>query len=172
RRTARRAACAAGPHAKREEFVVNQLVTLHTQSLRGPIVADYLDKLAIGLRTARLNNTYPDRRRVQGSLEAMKLAMDAGLYEQIYVDARAGLPNMASFTRVVTDHEVAEGSLSRLSTTAHSEAKRDEADVYARLLEKRKYYEAISGQPYAPLDEHRVQLRRHDPATGTAEFRL
>src|SRR5690606_19452472 len=133
-----------------------------------------------------------DRRRVQGSLEAMKLAMDAGLYEQIYVDARAGLPNMASFTRVVTDHEVAEGSLSRLSTTAHYEAKRDEADVYARLLEKRKYYEAkraeadgdarlletrtyyeaISGQPYAPLDEHRVRLRRHDPATGTAEFRL
>lgn len=151
---------------------MNQLVTLHTQSLRGPIVPDYLDKLALGLRTARLNNTYPDRRRVQGSLEAMKLAMEAGLYDQVYVDARAGLPNMASFTRVVTDHEVAEGSLSRMSATSHYEAKREEAEVYARLLEKRKYFEAIQGQPYAPLDEHRVQLRRHDSATGTAEFRL
>ncbi|MFO7566440.1 MAG: hypothetical protein R6X02_27605 [Enhygromyxa sp.] len=151
---------------------MNQLVTLHTQSLRGPIVADYLDKLAVGLRAARLNNTYPDRRRVQGSLEAMKLAMDAGLYEQLYVDARAGLPNMASFTRVLTDHEVAEGSLSRLSSTSHYEAKREEAEVYARLLEKRKYLEAILDKPYAPLDEHRVQLRRHDPDTGTAEFRL
>jgi hypothetical protein len=150
----------------------NQLVTLHTQSLRGPIVPDYLDKLATALRTARLNNTYPDRRRVQGSLDAMKLAMENDLYDQLYVDARAGLPNMASFTRVVTDHEVAGGLLSRMSTTSHYEAKRDEAEVYARLLVKRRYFEAIQGQPYAPLDEHRVQLRRHDPATGTAEFRL
>src|SRR5690606_12446831 len=76
------------------------------------------------------------------------------------------------FTWVVTDHEVADGSLSRLSSTSHYQAKREEAEVYARLLEKRKYFEAIVGQPYAPLDEHRVQLRRHDPATGTAEFRL
>lgn len=151
---------------------MNQLVTLHTQALRGPIVPDYLAKLIAGLRTARLNNTYPDRRRVQGSLEAMKQAMEAGLYDQLYVDARAGLPNMASFTRVVTDHEVASGSLSRMSATSHYEAKREEAEVYARLLEKRRYFEAIQGQPYAPLDEHRVQLRRHDPATGTAEFRL
>jgi hypothetical protein len=151
---------------------MNQLVTLHTQALQGPIVPIYLDKLARGLRTARLNNTYPDRRRVQGSLEAMKLAMEAELYEQVYVDARSGLPNMASFTRVVTDHQVASGALSRMSATAYYEAKHDEAEVYARLLEKRRYFEAIQGQPHAPLDEHRVQLRRHDPATGTAEFRL
>ena len=151
---------------------MNQLVTLHTQALRGPVVPGYLDRLIEGLRAARLNNTYPDRRRVQGSLETMKLAMDANIYEQLYVDARAGLPNMASFTRVLTDHEIVEGSLSRMSATAHYEQKRDEAEVYARLLEKRRYLEAIQGKPYAPLDEHRVQLRRHDPATGTAEFRL
>ncbi|MCA9698966.1 MAG: hypothetical protein KC431_15685 [Myxococcales bacterium] len=151
---------------------MNQLVTLHTQSLRGPIVPSYLDLLAKALRAARLNNTFPDRRRVQGSLETMKRAMDAGLYEQLYVDARAGLPNMASFTRVVTDHEIAAGSLSRMSDMAHYEAKQNEAAVYAHMLEKRRYFEAIQGQPYAPLDEHRVQLRRHDPATGTAEFRL
>jgi hypothetical protein len=151
---------------------LNELVTLHTQALRGAVVPGYLEGLVQGLSGARLNNTFPDRRRVQGSLEAMKLAMDAGLYEQVYVDARAGLPNMASFTRVLTDHEIASGSLSRLSTTAHYEQKRDEAEVYARLLEKRRYLEAIQSIPYAPLDEHRVQLRRHDPATGTAEFRL
>jgi len=102
----------------------------------------------------------------------MKLAMDSALYEQLYVDARAGLPNMASFTRVVTDHAVSDGSLSRMSATSHYEAMREEAEVYARLLDKRRYFEAIQGQPYAPLDEHRVQLRRHDPTTGTAEFRL
>ena len=151
---------------------MNQLVTLHTQALRGPVVPGYLDRLVAALRAARLNNTYPDRRRVQGSLETMKLAMDANIYEQLYVDARAGLPNMASFTRVLTDHEIVEGSLSRMSATSHYEQKRDEAEVYARLLEKRRYLEAIQGKPYAPLDEHRVQLRRHDPTTGTAEFRL
>lgn len=151
---------------------MNQLVTLHTQSLREPVVTPYLDRLIEALKAARLNNAFPDRRRLQGSLETMKRAMDAGLYEQLYVDSRAGLPNMASFTRVVTDHEIAAGSLARMNDTAHYEARRDEAEVYARLLEKRRYYEAIQGQPYAPLDEHRVQLRRHDPATGTAEFRI
>jgi hypothetical protein len=151
---------------------MNELITLHTQALRGTVVPGYLERLAKGLRTARLNNTYPDRRRVQGSLEAMKLAMDAGLYKQLYVDARVGLPNMASFTRVLTDHETAAGSLSRMSATSHYEQKRDEAEVYAHLLDKRRYLEAIQGKPYAPLDEQRVQLRRHDPETGTAEFRL
>ena len=151
---------------------MNELVTLHTQALKEPVVVGYLHRLARGLRAARLNNTFPDRRRVQGSLETMKLAMEASLYEQVYVDARAGLPNMASFTRVLTDHEMAEGSLSRMRATAHYEARREEAEVYARLHDKRRYFEAIQGKPYAPLDEHRVQLRRHDPETGTAEFRL
>lgn len=151
---------------------MNELVTLHTQALRGAVVPAYLGGLIKALAAARLNNTFPDRRRVQGSLECMKLAMDSALYEQVYVDARAGLPNMASFTRVVTDHQVAQGSLSRMSATSHYEQKRDEAEVYARLLDKRRYFEAIQVLPYAPLDEARVQLRRHDPATGTAEFRL
>ncbi|NVB42698.1 hypothetical protein G6O69_33055 [Pseudenhygromyxa sp. WMMC2535] len=151
---------------------MNQLVTLHTQSLRGPIVPAYLAKLSRALRAARLNTTFPDRRRLQGSLDTLAQAMDAELYEQLYVDARSGLPNMASFTRVVTDHEVAAGSLSRMNEAAHYEAKQAEAEVYARMLAKRRYFEAIVDQPYAPLDEHRVQLRRHDPDTGTAEFRL
>ena len=151
---------------------MNELVTLHTQALRGEVVPAYLERLSKGMRAARLNNTFPDRRRIQGSLDTMKLAMDAGLYEQLYVDARAGLPNMASFTRVLTDHELASGSLERMSATAHYEKKRDEAEVYERLLGKRRYLEAIVDKPYAPLDEQRVQLRRHDPATGTAEFRL
>ncbi len=151
---------------------MNQLVTLHTQSLREPVVTPYLDRLVEALRAARLNNSFPDRRRLQGSLETMQKAMAAKLYEQVYIDARAGMPNMASFTRVVTDHEVASGSLERMSDTATYEARREEAEVYARLLDKRRYYESISGQPYAPLDEQRVQLRRHDPATGTAEFRI
>lgn len=151
---------------------MNRLVTLHTQSLREPVVAPYLDRLVEALRAARLNNSFPDRRRLQGSLETMQKAMAAKLYEQVYVDARSGMPNLASFTRAATDHEVALGSLARMSDTAHYEAHREEAEVYARLLDKRRYYESISNQPYAPLDEHRVQLRRHDPATGTAEFRI
>lgn len=151
---------------------MNRLVTLHTQSLREPVVEPYLDRLVEALRAAKLNNSFPDRRRLQGSLETMQKAMAAKLYEQLYVDARSGMPNLASFTRATTDHEVALGSLARLSDTAHYEARREEAEVYARLLDKRRYYESISGQPYAPLDEHRVQLRRHDPETGTAEFRI
>ena len=153
-------------------MAMNELVTLHTQALRGELVPIYLDHLLRGLRAARLNTSFPDRRRLQGSFEAMRLADTARLYEQVYVDARVGLPNLASFTRVVTDHEVAAGSLARIGALALDESQREQAKVYARLLDKRGYYQAIAPLPFAPLDEHRVQLRRHDPATGTAEFRL
>ena len=93
---------------------MNQLVTLHTQSLRGPIVPDYLDKLATALRTARLNNTYPDRRRVQGSLDAMKLAMEGGLYEQLYLDAGyrgRHVPHgwRASFSTIMNERAAVDG---------------------------------------------------------------
>lgn len=151
---------------------MNELVALHTQALYEPVTSAYLDLLARSLRTARLNNSFPDRRRLQTSLRAMSAPFHGGLYDRLYVDARTGLPNMASFTRVVSDREVAADALSRMSDAATLESKRGEAEVYERLARKHRYFEALRRLEIAPIDEQRVQLRRHDPATGTAMFRL
>ncbi len=151
---------------------MNELVALHTQALREPVTAAYLDLLERSLRAGRLNNSFPDRRRLQASLQAMRSEFNAGLYDQLYIDARTGLPNMASFTRVLSDREVAAESLERMGGRARLESKRGEADVYERLIRKHDYFERLRKSTLAPIDEHRVQLRRHDPESGTAMFRL
>lgn len=151
---------------------MNELVALHTQALYEPVTSVYLDLLARAMRAGRLNNSFPDRRRLQASLKAMASQFNGGLYDQLYIDARTGLPNMASFTRVLSDREVAADALSRMGDAARLEAKRGEAEVYERLARKHRYFEALRKLELAPIDEHRVQLRRHDPSTGTAMFRL
>jgi hypothetical protein len=151
---------------------MNELVALHTQALVEPVVSTYLGLLRRALRAARLNNSYPDRRRLQSSLGAMDQDFHRGLYDNLYIDARTGLPNMASFTRVLTDQEVSRESIKRMGDKAALEAKRGEAAVYERLARKRRYFEKLGLLNLAPIDEHRVQLRRHDPSSGTAMFRL
>lgn len=151
---------------------MNELVALHTQALTEPVTSGYLDLLSRALRTARLNNSFPDRRRLQASLKAMAPGFHGGIYDQVYVDARTGLPNMASFTRVQSDKEIADDSLGRMDDLKTLEAKREEAEVYVRLARKRKYFEQLKRLSLAPIDEQKVALRRHDPSTGTAMFRL
>ena len=152
--------------------MANELVALHTQAL-APTVADpYLDLLQRSLRAARLNNAYPDRRRLQNTLKAMTSPFHGGLYDAVYVDARSGLPNMAAVTRVTTDREVALQGLDHLRSEEELERRRGEAEVFERLHRKRGYYEQLQKLSLAPVDEHRVALRRHDPDKGMASFRL
>jgi hypothetical protein len=44
--------------------------------------------------------------------------------------------------------------------------------VFARRADKRKYYEHLGRLELAPVDEHRVLLRRHEPAASRASFRV
>ncbi len=152
--------------------MANELVALHTQALAPALADPYLDLLQRSLRTARLNNAYPDRRRLQNTLKAMTSPFHGGLYDQVYVDARSGLPNMAAVTRVTTDREVALQGLEHLRSEEELERRRSEAEVFERLRRKRSYYEQLQQLSLAPVDEHRVALRRHDPAKGMASFRL
>ncbi|MCA9634675.1 MAG: hypothetical protein KC420_01425 [Myxococcales bacterium] len=148
------------------------LVALHTQELGPADAGRYLDMLARSLRAARLNNSFPDRRRVDGTIAALQRAFDHKIYDQLYLDARTGLPNMASFTRVVTDQQMAEGALSRLDDRQELERRRQEAAVFERMADKHDYLTWLKSQELAPVDLHRVLLRRHDPGSGTASFRI
>ena len=148
------------------------IVALHTQALVSPEADVYLELLGRALQAARLNNSFPDRRQLQNTLDTLRDALHHGVYGELYVDARAGLPNLASLTRVRTDQEVAAASLARMGARAPLEARREEAEVFARLAAKHAYFERLQKLELAPVDHHRVLLRRHDPATGTAAFRI
>jgi hypothetical protein len=148
------------------------VVALHTQALALPEAATYLDLLSRSLHAARLSSAFPERRPLQQSFEALAESMRLGVHGELYVDARAGLPNLASLTRVLTDKEVAAASLARMGDRATLEARAGEAEVFARLAAKHAYYEKLQGRELAPVDHHRVLLRRHDPSSGTAAFRI
>ncbi len=148
------------------------IVALHTQALVLPEADAYLDLLGRALQAARLNNAFPDRRQLQNTVDALRDGLRLGVYGELYVDARAGLPNLAAFTRVATDQEVAGESLARMGSRAALDARRDEAEVFARLAAKHAYFEKLQKLELAPVDHHRVLLRRHDPSTGTAAFRI
>lgn len=149
-----------------------ELVALHTQALREPIASLYLRALTRALAAARINKSFPDRRALEGTLRALEVESHQGLYDSVFVDSRSGLPNMASLTRVLSDRDVGRDALTRMGDLAVLEARREEAEVFDRLVRKRRYYELIGGLELAPVDSHRVLLRRHDPAQSRASFRV
>ncbi|MEM6290062.1 MAG: hypothetical protein AAGA54_02320 [Myxococcota bacterium] len=148
------------------------LVALHTQHLAEPVASTYLDLLGRAIRSARLNKTFPERRQLDGTLRALGAKAHHGLYDGIYLDSRWGLPNMASFTRPVADQGVGAGALAEYESQAELDAKADQADVFARMAAKRRYFELLQTLTLAPVDEHRVLLRRHEPAEARASFRV
>lgn len=151
---------------------MSELVSLHTQALHEPIASIYLDQLALALGAARINKSFPERRTFEATLHALRADAHLGLYDSIYVDARAGLPNLASFTRVLADREVGGQSLEKLGAQAELDARKDEAEVFERLARKRRYYEHLIAAELAPVDRHRVLLRRHEPKDSRASFRV
>lgn len=151
---------------------MGEVVSLHTQKLQEPATSVYLDLLGKAVRTARLSKVFPERRRFDATLRALDAKVHHGLYDGIYTDSRAGLPNMASFTRVLADKSVGLEALHRLDDQASLDARRDQAEIFDRMSRKRRYYEWLAGNELAPVDEHRVLLRRHEPAQSRASFRV
>lgn len=148
------------------------VVALHTQAIAEPAASEYLDLLSKAVRAARLSKQFPDRRAYARTLQALSGAEHRGLYDSIFVDSRSGLPNMASMTRVNADRTVALDALPRMKSQAQLEARRADAEVFERLARKRPYYEGLTRVEVAPVDEHRVLLRRHEPEHSRASFRV
>lgn len=132
-----------------------QLVSLNTQHLLAAEVPAYLDKLARGLRAGRMSKVFPDRHALTPQIDLLGKGVELGQYPGIYFDSRTGLPNMAAFTRVATDAEVAR---------EHGEGVGDE--------NKRIYRRELLRRDVQSLERHDVALRRHDAATGASSVRL
>ncbi len=151
---------------------MGELVALHTQALREPVATRYLDALARALGAARINKTFPDRRALEGTLRALRSDSHLGLYDALFVDSRSGLPNLASLTRVLSDRDVGRESLTQMDDHATLAARAAEGEVFERIARKRRYYELLAGLDLAPVDSHRVLLRRHEPQQSRASFRV
>lgn len=151
---------------------MSEVVALHTQALREPAVTTYLGMLGRALAAGRTNKAFPDRKPLEGTLRALGRELHLGLYDEIFVDSRSGMPNLASFTRVLSDRAVGLESLGRLGSQAELDARRDEAEVFERMGRKRRYFEALQKLELAPVDHHRVLLRRHEPEQSRASFRV
>ena len=151
---------------------MGELVALHTQALREPVATRYLDKLGRALGAARINKTFPDRRALEGTLKALATGSALGLYDTLFVDSRSGLPNMASLTRVLSDRDVGRDALAKMGDRSTLDARRGEAEVFDRLARKHDYFEQLADLELAPVDSHRVLLRRHEPQQSRASFRV
>lgn len=149
-----------------------EVVALHTQRLVEPVASSYLDLLARAIRSARLNKNFPDRHALDGTLRALQASSHRGLYDQLYIDSRSGLPNMASLTRVLTDKSVGLEALGSMKSQTELDREAVDGGVYERLAKKRRYYEELAELSLAPVDEHRVFLRRHEPEHSRASFRI
>ncbi|MFO0635589.1 MAG: hypothetical protein U0168_22325 [Nannocystaceae bacterium] len=151
---------------------MSEVVALHTQALREPVASRYLEGLARARAASRINKSFPERRPLEATLQALRGDSHEGLYESIYVDSRAGLPNLASFTRVLSDREVGLDAVGRMGSAEELAARQHEAEVFERLGRKRRYFELLRPLELAPVDHHRVLLRRHEPEQSRASFRV
>jgi hypothetical protein len=132
-----------------------QVVSLNTQHLPAAEAPAYLDKLSRALRAGRLSKAFPDRHALSPQLELMRRGVELGQYTGIFVDSRTGLPNMAAFTRVATDAEVAR---------EFGEGVGEE--------DKRRYRRELLERDLQSIESHEVALRRHDAANGASSVRL
>lgn len=151
---------------------MSDVVALHTQALTESVATPYMAGLMSAIAAGRINKSFPDRRPLEATFRALDARTHGGLYDTLFVDARSGLPNLASLTRVLSDRAVGLEAIARLGSQAELEARRGEAEIFERIARKRAYYETLATLDLAPVDEHRVLLRRHEPEQSRASFRV
>jgi len=143
------------------------------RSLAGPTADAYLERLARAIRRARLNAHYPDARAVCSHLEAMTSGVHHGLYPGVRLEP-AGLPAYAEWTRVRTDHHLADSILADLGDEAHLRARAAGApeSIHGKQLLKHLYYTRLRAMTVAPLSAMEVHLRRVEPDRRAAHFHV
>ena len=135
---------------------------------------EYVDRVSRALRRARLNHCYPDARKLSAHVAAMGHDFHQGLYDELEIDPRSGLPTYKEWTRVQTDREIARTELAGLGSLEHLEerAARRPDSIHGKQLLKHLYYEALLKVEIAPLAAMDVALRRVDADKRTAHFHV
>ena len=77
-----------------------------TQVLEGAAGARALTLVGETLWAARLSDLFPASAGLRDLCRCLVAGIDEGVYAEALLDARTGLPNLASVTRVATDREL------------------------------------------------------------------
>jgi hypothetical protein len=149
--------------------------TVPTTTLTGDEESHYVACLGPILRAARLNNQWPDARRVASHLSALAPEVHRGLYPGLAVDVRVGLPSYREWTRVQTDVRIAPEQLDQLGdrrALASAAERGGAASIHAKQLAKHDYYSDLTKVQLTPLGEMQVTLRRLEPRERRAHFHV
>lgn len=156
-----------------------QLETGGVQSIRGEVLTGeeeqrYVRRFAAIMRAARLNDQYPDPRRLSAHVRAMGPEVHRGQYDGLEINVESGLPTYKEFTRVQTDVSIAAEQLKKLGNrqALAKKAASSSHDIHQEQLAKYDYYDDIADVRLAPLGAMDVALRRVEPAKNQAHFRI
>jgi hypothetical protein len=142
--------------------------------LAGDAVQGYVDRVTRALARARLSEHYPPSRRLAAQIDAMGPRVHRGLYADLLVDRRSGLPSYREWARIRADAELAPQVLAELPASAELEARaeREPAGIWGKQWRKYGYYTHLSTLDATPPSHMTVQLRRVDPEARRAWFHV
>lgn len=141
-------------------------------TLRGIAQEEYVKRFMAIIRAARLNNQYPDGRRLSAHVRAMSPEIHGGVYDGLQINVDSGLPTYREFTRVQTDVSIATEQMKALGSRAALLQKVQESthEIYAKQLAKYDYYDTVADLPLMPLGSMEVVLRQIEPGRRVAHF--
>jgi hypothetical protein len=133
-----------------------------------------VDRVTRAIARARLSEHYPPARRLVAQIEAMGPRVHRGLYADLRVDRRSGLPAYREWARVVADAELAPRVLAELPAYDELEARarREPYGIWGKQLLKHHYYTHLSALDATPPSHVTVQLRRVEPLERRAWFHV
>jgi len=142
--------------------------------LEGDAAQGYVELVTRAIVRARLSEHYPPARRLVGQVEAMGPRVHGGLYADLRVDRRSGLPTYREWARVRADAELSSRVLAELPPWPELEARarQDPAGIRGKQLLKHGYHTHLSRIDATPPSHMTVQLRRVEPQEQRAWFHV
>ena len=147
---------------------------IRAEVLKGDDELRYVRRFLAIMRAARLNDQYPDPGRLSAHVRAMGPDVHRGEYQGLQINVDSGLPTYREFTRVQTDVSIAAEQLKKLGDRRElaKKASKSSHDIHKRQLAKYDYYDEVADLRLAPLGAMDVALRRVEPASKRAHFRI
>ena len=109
------------------------------------------------LWAARLSDVFPASAGLRDLCRCLVSGIEEGVYAEALLDARTGLPNLASVTRVATDREL------QLEGRAPRRREGGLATAYGAML---------GSLSPSPVDDVQVKVRRYDPEHDRVELQV
>jgi len=142
--------------------------------LQGDAQEHYVDLASRAIERGRLSEHYPPGKRLVAQLRAMGPLAHLGLYGELRVDPRSGLPTYREWTRVCADAELAPKVLADLPSVdvLRARAEQQPAGIHGKQLLKQHYYSQLAGIDRTPPSNMIVRLRKVDTQARRAWFHV